>query len=86
MRLKNGDTVVGRLLSENDAELVLHPDQLKPDKVTVKKSDVERRVPSKLSPMPEGLINVLTQDEVLDLLAYMESGGRRDHPAFARPQ
>jgi hypothetical protein len=52
--------------------------------VTVKKADVERRVPSKLSPMPEGLVNVLTKDEVLDLLAYLESGGRRDHPAFAR--
>jgi hypothetical protein len=34
--------------------------------------------------MPEGLVNVLTQDELLDLLAYMESGGRRDHPAFSK--
>ena len=23
-----------------------------------------------------------TKEEILDLLAYMESGGRRDHPAF----
>ena len=84
MRLKNGDTVVGRLLEETDDKLVLQPDALKPDKVTLKKSDVERKVPSKLSPMPEGLANVLTQDEILDLVAYIESGGRRDHPAFAR--
>jgi putative heme-binding domain-containing protein len=84
VRLKNGDTVVGRLLEETDDKLVLQPDALKPDRVTLKKSDVERRVPSKLSPMPEGLANVLTQEEILDLVAYIESGGRRDHPAFAR--
>jgi putative heme-binding domain-containing protein len=83
---KNGDTVVGRLLEENDEKLVLQPDLLKPDKVEVKKSDIQRRVASKLSAMPEGLVNVLTQDELLDLLAYMESGGRRDHPSFARQQ
>ena len=81
---RSGDTIVGRLLEENDEKLVLQPDLLKPDKVEVKKSDIQRRVASKLSPMPEGLVNILTQDELLDLLAYMESGGRRDHPAFAR--
>lgn len=81
---RSGDTIVGRLLEENDKKLVLQPDLLKPDKVEVKKSDIQRRVASKLSPMPEGLVNVLSQDELLDMLAYMESGGRRDHPAFAR--
>jgi putative heme-binding domain-containing protein len=84
VRLKNGDTVVGRLLEENDERLVLSPDQRKPEKVTVNKKDVERRVPSKLSPMPSDLVNVLTKDEILDLLAYIESGGKREHPAFAK--
>jgi hypothetical protein len=74
---------VGRLLEETNDKLVLQPDLLKPDKVEVKKADIQRRVASKLSPMPEGLVNVLTQDELLDLIAYMESGGRRDHPVFA---
>jgi len=83
VRLKNGDTVVGRLLEETPDMLVLSPDQRKPDKVTVKKSDIDRRVPSKLSPMPQGLADILTRDEIFDLLAYLESGGKRDHPAFA---
>jgi putative heme-binding domain-containing protein len=83
---KNGDPVIGRLLEETDAKVVIQPDLLKPDKVEVKKSDIARRVPSKLSPMPEGLVNVLTQEELLDLLAYMESGGRRDHPVFSKQQ
>ena len=32
--------------------------------------------------MPEGLVNVLTKDDILDLLAYIESGGKREHAAF----
>ena len=31
---------------------------------------------SKVSPMPVGLVNVLTQDEILDLHAFLESGGK----------
>ena len=34
--------------------------------------------------MPPGLINVLTKDEVLDLIAYLVSGGNDKAPAFAK--
>lgn len=34
--------------------------------------------------MPEGLVNNFTQDEILDLIAYMESGGKKDHPNFKK--
>ena len=50
----------------------------------MKTADVEVRKLSPLSPMPEGLVNVLSKDEILDLIAYMEAGGRRDHPDFAQ--
>jgi putative heme-binding domain-containing protein len=79
---KDGDDVTGRLVEETDAKLVLVPNQLTGDKVEVKKSDVQSRAPSKLSPMPEALANILTKDEILDLLAYIESGGKREHAAF----
>lgn len=79
---KDGDDVTGRLVEETDAKLVLVPNQLTGDKVEVKKSDVQSRAASKLSPMPEGLVNVLTKDDILDLLAYIESAGKKEHPAF----
>ena len=79
---KDGDDVTGRLVEETDTKLVLVPNQLTGEKVEVKKSDVQSRAPSKLSPMPEALVNILTKDEILDLLAYIESGGKRDHAAF----
>ncbi len=79
---KDGDDVTGRLVEETDGKLVVIPNQLTGEKVEVKKSDVQSRAAAKLSSMPEGLVNVLTKDDLLDLLAYLESGGKKDHAAF----
>jgi hypothetical protein len=34
--------------------------------------------------MPPGLLNTLNQDEILDLIAYLESMGDEKHPAFSK--
>ncbi len=80
---KNGDDVTGRVLEENDQRVVVRTDPLKETSVEVRKSDIASRAPSKISPMPEGLVNILTKDEILDLLAYVESGGQADAKAFS---
>jgi len=46
------------------------------------KADIEKRAAAKLSPMPDGLVNNLTKDEILDLIAYIESGGKETAAAF----
>ena len=38
-----------------------------------------------VTPMPAGLVDTATMDEILDLLAYMRSGGDATDPAFQRP-
>jgi hypothetical protein len=38
--------------------------------------------PSPISMMPEGLLNTLHEDEVLDLLAYLLSRGQRNDRMF----
>jgi putative heme-binding domain-containing protein len=81
---KDGDDITGRLVEETDAKLVLVPNQLTGDKVEVKKSDIASRAPSKLSPMPEALVNILTKEDLLDLMAFIESGGKREHAAFGK--
>jgi hypothetical protein len=42
------------------------------------------REPSKVSPMPEHLVDGLTSDEILDLIAYLESAGQSHYKAFRR--
>ena len=32
--------------------------------------------------MPPGLLNLMREDEVMDLLAYIISGGDRDHKVY----
>ncbi|MBV8880163.1 MAG: c-type cytochrome [Planctomycetaceae bacterium] len=79
----SGRILDGRVLEENAERLVLQPNPLQPEKVEIKKKDIDKRAPSKVSPMPQGLVNNFTKDEILDLLAYIESAGKKDHPAFA---
>lgn len=79
---KDGEDHTGRLVDETPEQVVLVPNQLEPGKhVVVNKSDISSRRASTVSPMPAGLADVLSRDEILDLLAFMESGGR----PFAQP-
>jgi hypothetical protein len=48
------------------------------------RKDVKRMEPSKVSPMPEGLLGLMTEHEVLDLVAYTLSGGDPKHEAFRK--
>jgi hypothetical protein len=41
----------------------------------IKRADVKGVLPSPISPMPPGLIYTLNRNELLDLFAYMKSGG-----------
>jgi hypothetical protein len=75
---------VGRLLEANDQKLVLMTDPIHPNKVEFLTADIASRRPSKISPMPDGLVNAFTEDEILDLIAYMESGGKRTYAAFQK--
>ena len=79
----SGKILDGRVLEENNQRIVLQPNPLQPDKIEIKKSDIEKRAFSKISPMPAKLVDTFTKDEILDLLAYLESAGKKDHPAFA---
>ena len=80
--LKNGDDITGRVVEEDSRRLLLVTDPLKQTQREIRKNEIQERRPSKLSPMPEGLVSILTKDEILDLLAYIESGGKPAAAAF----
>jgi hypothetical protein len=72
------------LIDEDDGKVVLVTNPLTQEHAVVLKKDIVRRKLSTVSPMPEGLANILSREEILDLLALLESGGRRDHAAFRK--
>ena len=52
--------------------------------IEIAKDDIDERDESKVSIMPKGLLNTMTKDEILDLLAYIISGANPEHPAFRK--
>jgi putative heme-binding domain-containing protein len=84
LTLNDGDVVAGRLVEANDQKLVLMTDPIHPNKVEIRTADVVSRRPSKISPMPEGLVNSFTEDEIWDLVAYMESSGKMTYASFKK--
>jgi len=59
------------------------PNPLKPlERVVLPRSEIEELEASKTSTMPQGLLITYTRDEILDLTAYVQAGGRVDSPEF----
>ncbi|MFT7640515.1 MAG: putative heme-binding domain-containing protein, partial [Pirellulaceae bacterium] len=81
---KQGRVIVGRIAEDTADKVVIRSNPLEPESVTIKKSDIESRTLSKTSPMPAGLLKTFTQEEILDLLAYLESLGDSKHPNFEK--
>ena len=82
--LRDGKILTGRVLSEDAKHVVVRTDPFALKPVEVAKSEIEERQPSKVSEMPQGLINILTKEEILDLIAYLRSGGSRQDKAFLK--
>jgi putative heme-binding domain-containing protein len=81
---RNGEEHTGRILTDEATKVVLQPNPLQPAKIEILKSNITKQDRSKLSPMPEGLLNVLSREEILDLIAYLESGGSPNYPSFQK--
>ncbi len=75
---RDGESLTGRIVYHlQDDSVMVGSDMFNPAQtMKVDRKDILSIEASKLSPMPDGLLSVLTQDEVLDLLAYLVSGGR----------
>ena len=74
--LKNGDPLLGIVLKEDDQNVTIQTGPADSLIQTVKKSEIQQRRAQTSSPMPVGLLRALSKPEILDLLAYLESGGK----------
>ena len=61
----------------------VNTDMMKPSTITqVEVDQLDSIEPSPISMMPPGLVNTMTPDDILDLLAYYLSGGDPEHGLF----
>ena len=73
-QLDDGRIVTGRVANLVNQEYRVMEDMIRPgDLTTIKVDEIEAMRPSKVSMMPAGLVDSLTRDEILDLLAFLQS-------------
>ncbi len=83
LTLKSGANVIGTIERETEETVSIRTSPLLPQTTVIQQTDVKSRELSPISPMPPSLLNVLTRDQILDLLAYLESGGDPKHRDFS---
>jgi putative heme-binding domain-containing protein len=73
--LKSGAIIDGRVVADEGGTLSIAINPVDPGQQRrVKQTDIQTRRVSDLSAMPAGLVNTLTKQEVLELLAFLEMG------------
>ncbi len=83
IELSNGKTVTGLVVEETPDVIKLVENPLvKSDPIIIKRGDVIERLKSKTSIMPKGLLDKLSKDEILDLIAYVNARGNKNHELF----
>jgi len=82
---KDGSTILGRIVVEENGKVFVMANPFAPnDQLAIDESEIASKETRKVSMMPPGLINALNQDELLDLIAYLMSGGNPEDTVFSR--
>lgn len=80
---ESGKTITGLVIEETpEIVKVIENPLAKSEPVVLKKSEIEDRVVQKISIMPKGLLDKLTRDEIMDLIAFLTSRGDKNHALF----
>ena len=81
----DGRVVTGIILSQDEKALRIADNPLTQFKPTeIQLSAIALKEAAKVSLMPAGLLNTLSEDELLDLLAFVQAGGDAGHAVFRK--
>lgn len=72
--MEDGTVVSGRTVGVSSKQLTIEVDSVTGRTETIEREEIEASSPSKVSPMPEGLLDVLTAEEISDLIALLRRG------------
>ena len=80
---EDGQALTGMILKEttDTIELIENP-LAKADPVVISKDEIMERKKSPVSIMPKGLLDKLTREEILDLMAFLVARGNEKHELF----
>ncbi len=85
VKLKDGDTLNGRLIFRNDKEVGVATNPFDMNQVTKAPADqVEGIKHSQVSLMPAELLAGMNRDELMDLMAFLLAGGNSQHKVFTK--
>ncbi|MBI1831504.1 MAG: HEAT repeat domain-containing protein [Planctomycetes bacterium] len=80
---KDGKVRTGIILDETPQQIKFIENPLvKAEPIVILKAMIAEKTKSPTSVMPKGLLDTLTRDEILDLIAYITARGNRQHPLF----
>jgi len=80
---KAGKTITGLILEETPKQIKLIENPLvKAEPIVIPTANIEAKAKSPVSVMPKGLLDKLTREEILDLVAYLAARGNRQDPIF----
>ncbi len=81
----NGETFSGVVVNLNGDRVNINTDLSDPSQqVSIDRKEVKSIELSTVSPMPPMLLSMLTQEEILDLVAYVLSGGDKENAWFKK--
>lgn len=83
--LKDGQIVTGRIANMGGDNIMVMTNMLDPGNLMgINRNTIEEMADSKASMMPTGLLDTLNEEEALDLIAYLKSGGNPNDPVFRK--
>ncbi len=83
-QLDSGKTLSGLIVEETPtAYKVIENPLAKAEPVQIKKDEVVAQKKSPISLMPKGLLDKLTREEILDLVAYIVAKGDKGHAVYS---
>jgi putative heme-binding domain-containing protein len=80
--LDSGKVLNGLVVDKDDETILVYSSDTTLKPATVARDEIEEISVSKTSQMPTGLLNQLSADELLNLVAYIMSGGNESHKIY----
>jgi putative heme-binding domain-containing protein len=83
--MKDGAVVRGTVVDSAQGKLRVAPVMMAPDvTIEIAQADVRTERPSPVSPMPAGMLNGFTKEQIIELMAFLDARGDPDAAIYKK--